>query len=116
MIVKSIRLGNCQMYSKSWRWIAQWMFALDHHNNALWLLVHLNTMTQVHVTHPAVFKELVCISVISKLLKKSKVVAGTTGLAENESAFQRWIISRPDLSCILDKFDCSGLDVTHLRI
>ena len=55
--VKSLRTGNFHLYVDTSKSIAPWMFALDHHNYARWLPVHLNEMCQLKIRNPNIYTE-----------------------------------------------------------
>ena len=55
--VKSIWSGNLQLYINTLMKIAPWIFALDHHNYARWLAVHINEMSQLQQNHPGLYEE-----------------------------------------------------------
>ena len=55
--VKSLHTGNIHLYVDTLKSIAQWMFALDHHNYARWLPVHLNEMCQLKIRNPNIYNE-----------------------------------------------------------
>ena len=126
--VKSIRSGNLQLYINILMKIAPWMFALDHHNYATWLPVHINEMSQLQLNHPGVYEQFLKgkFSVQKSNRKFSRIAAdqmnanikevgGAIGLTENETALQRWLICGPEISRLLDEFESINEGVNHVR-
>ena len=112
--------------------IAPWMFALDHHNYARWLPVHINEMSQLQQNHPGVYEEFLKgkFSVQKSNRKFSRIAAdqnheqmnakikgvdGAIGLTENETALQRWLICGPEISRLLDEFESINEGVNRMR-
>ena len=130
--VKSIRSGNLQFFINTLMKIAPWMFALDHHNYARWLPVHINEMSQLQQNHPGVYEEFLKgkFSVQKSNRKFSRIAAdqnheqmnakikgvdGAIGLTENETALQRWLICGPEISRLLDEFESINEGVNRMR-
>ena len=101
--------------------IAPWMFALDHHNYARWLPVHINEMFQLH-RNPSIYLEfhkgkftvqksnrkfsrIAADQIHEQMNAKFKGVGGAIGLTENETALQRWLICGPEISKLLEEFE-----------
>ena len=108
------------------------MFALDHHNYARWLPVHINEMSQLQKNHPGVYEEFLKgkFSVQKSNRKFSRIatdqnhermnakfkgVDGAIGLTENETALQRWLVCGPEISRLLDEFESINEGVNHMR-
>ena len=108
------------------------MFALDHHNYARWLPVHINEMSQLQKNHPGVYEEFLKgkfsmqksnrkFSRIAtdqnheQMNAKFKWVDGAIGLTENETALQRWLVCGPEISRLLDEFESINEGVNHMR-
>ena len=130
--VKSIRSGNLQLYINTLMKIAPWMFALDHHNYARWLPVHINEMSQLQQNHPDVYEEfLKGIFSVQKsnrkfsriaadqnhdqITAKIKGVGGAIGLAEKGTTVQRWLICDPEISRLLNEFESINEGVNHVQ-
>ena len=126
--VKSIRSGNLQLYINT----LMKMFALDHHNYATSLPVHINEMSQLQLNHPGIYEEFLKgkFSVQKSNRKFSRIAAdqnheqmnakikgvgGAIGLTENETALQRWLICGPEISRLLDEFESINEGVNHVR-
>ena len=103
--LRLIRSGNFGLYIDSLKLIVLWMFSLDHHNYARWLLVHISEMDHLHKNHRSVHNEFSrgkctvqkmnhAFSRINldhnheQLHAKVKCVSGVIGLTEDESALR----------------------------
>ena len=112
--------------------ISPWMVALDHHNYARWLPVHINEMSQLQPNHPDVYEEFLkgIFSVQKSNRKFSRIagdqnhdqmnakikgVGGAIGLTEKEIALQRWLICGPEISWLLDEFESINEGVNHVQ-
>ena len=121
--VKSLRVGNFNLYINTVKLIAPWMFSLDHHNYARWLTVHLINLCELHITHPDVYNEFNAGKFVAQTSRRKfskialdhnhkqlnahfKGVGGAVGLTENESALQRWLISGPEIARLISEFEC----------
>ena len=103
--LRLIRSRNFGLYIDSLKLIVLWMFSLDHHNYARWLLVHISEMDHLHKNHRSVHNEFSrgkctvqkmnhAFSRINldhnheQLHAKVKCVSGVIGLTEDESALR----------------------------
>ena len=120
--VKSIRSSDFNSYKDSLLLICPWMFLLDHHNYARWLPIHIRSMINLESEQPMLYEEFLKghftvqksnrkFSRIGsdhnheQLNAKIKGAGGAIGLTENDSTLQRWVISGPEISRLIDEFE-----------
>ena len=120
--VKSLRTGNFHLYVDTLKSIAQWMFALDHHNYARWLPVHLNEMCQLKIRNPNIYSEFLAgkfvVQKSNRIFSRIaldqnheqenatiKGVGGAVGLTEDESRLQQWLVCGPEIARLIEEFE-----------
>ena len=54
--VRSIRVGDFDLYVKTLDEVADWAFILDHYHYARWLPVHVRDMLNLQIKHPNLYK------------------------------------------------------------
>jgi hypothetical protein len=122
MFITSLRSGNFELYKASLTKLMPWFFALDHHNYARWLSVHIRDMNLLHITHPPMHKEF---SDGKFVVYKSKAPfssiaidqaheqnnalvkgdGGAVGLTENAAALRRWMVAGPEVATLIEDFE-----------
>ncbi len=55
--VRSVRVGDFNLYVKTLDEVADWAFILDHYNYARWLPVHVRDMINLQDKHPVLYKQ-----------------------------------------------------------
>ncbi len=55
--VRSVRVGDFNLYVKTLDEVADWAFILDHYNYACWLPVHVRDMINLQDKHPVLYKQ-----------------------------------------------------------
>lgn len=123
--VKSIRSGNFSLYVQSLRSITPWMFALNHHNYARWLPIHIRSMLNLPDDVKSHFED-GNFTVQKTNRKFSKIgldhnheqlnsiikgVGGAIGLTESDASLKRWVVTGPEVSRLLEEFESSTADV-----
>ena len=115
--IRAHREGNFSLYVESLKMLASLFFALDHHNYARWIPIHIRDMENLPVH---IFKEFVEHGnwVIRKTTKRFSAMpidqaheqnnetvkgsAGGIGLTESPSAFSKWMVSGPEQVRVLN--------------
>ena len=97
-----------------------WFFALDHHNYARWIPIHIRDMESLPASILKEFEEnghwvihkttnrFSSISIDQAHEQNNATVKGSggaVGLTENPSAFRKWIISGPEQARLLKEFE-----------
>ena len=107
------------------------MFALDLTNYLRWLPLHIKDLVQIQEMHPSVYSKFEegffvvqktqhhfsKIALDQNHEQMNEVIKGV-GLTENETALKRWMVSGPEIACIVNEFeDCCSRDTTtsHLH-
>ena len=100
--------------------LAPWFVALDHHNNARWIPIHIRDMESlpVHILkefeehgHWVIHKTSNRFSAIpidqahEQNNEAVKGMGGAVGLTENPSAFRKWMVSGPEQVRVLKEFE-----------
>lgn len=120
--VKSIRSGDFNLYVQSLRSITPWMFALNHHNYARWLPIHIRTMINLPVDIKSHF--LAGRFSVQKTNRKFsrigldhnheqlnstiKGVGGAIGLTGSDASLKRWVVTGPEISRLLEEFETTN--------
>ena len=120
IFVRAHRECNFSLYVESLKALAPWFFALDHHNYARWLPVHIRDMENLPLSIHREFKELGH-WVISKTQNRFSAMpvdqaheqnnalvkgsGGAIGLTENPSAFRKWVIAGPEQARLIVEFE-----------
>ena len=124
IFVRSLREGNFQLYKDALTSMVPWFFALDHHNYARWLPVHVRDMMSLERMHPAVNTEFErgnfvvhktqhifsAIPIDQAHEQNNKCVkgdGGAVGLTENSSQLLRWMVSGPEMARVINEFEKS---------
>ena len=120
--IRSIRTRSFKVYVDCLRQIAPWLFALDHINYARWLPVHISDMINLSKTHPGIYTEFMkgnfAVQKTNKVFsamaidqsheqmnKLLKGDGGVTGLTENPTALQRFLIAGPEICRIINDYE-----------
>ena len=116
IFIRSHREGNFHLYVESLKALVPWFFALDHHNYARWIPIHIRDMESLP---PFIFKEFEEHGhwVIQKTMNRFSLMpidqaheqnnevvkgsGGAVGLTENPSAFRKWMVSGPEQARLL---------------
>ncbi len=106
------------MYIQTLKKLVQLMFALDHHNYARWLSIHIRDMMLLEQMHPDIFVEFCrsffminktgntfsSISVEQVHEQNNALVkgdGGPVGLTENHQAMNRWMLAGPETAQVI---------------
>ena len=119
--VKSLCSANFQCYVETLKQITPWMFSLNHHNYARWLLVHLTPMIDPKEMHLLWYEKFVNRKFVvwktnrkfsktaldqshQQLNASIKGVGGAIGLTENDAALQKLLINGPEAARLLEEY------------
>ena len=119
--VHSLREGNFHLYIEALHKVTPWFFSLDRVNYSRYLPVHIRDMQALSRTHPDILRNFVegkfvirsseknfsSISIDQAHEQNNKHVkgqGGIIGLTANESAFNRWIVSGPEIAEMIQQF------------
>ena len=125
IFLRSIRQANFSLHVDSIAKMLQWFFALNHHNYARWLSVHLLDMRALPQTAPDVArrfddgfftvnkssKRFSAIAIDQAHEQNNAIVKGDGGavglrrLTENPSALRRWMVSGPEIARVVNEFE-----------
>jgi hypothetical protein len=120
IFVRSHREENFALYVESLKAIVPWFFALDHHNYARWIPVHIRDMESLPasilnefeehghwVVHKTTnrFSSMPIDQAHEQNNAEVKGSGGAVGLTENPSAFRKWMVSGPEQARILKEFE-----------
>ena len=124
MFIRAHRERNFSLYVESLKLLAPWFFALDHHNYARWIPIHIRDMESLPTSILNEFQELGH-WVINKTTNRFSAMpidqaheqnnalvkgsGGAIGLTENPVAFRKWMVSGSEQARLLMEFedDCS---------
>ena len=127
MFIKSVRIGNFEMFISCLEQIAPWMFSLDHTHYARWLPVFINDMKQWATKHPAIFSEFQkgnfvinktnkpfsCMRIDQAHEQNNKLVKIDGGAVEimlnDSTALMKWMVAGPEIADMVQAFrnnDC----------
>ena len=119
--VRSLRIGDFLFYIQVLGKLVPWAFALNHHNYARWLPVHIRDMVTLKEKHPAVLQQfLKGHFVVQKSNRRFLMMAldhnhkqqnqiikaegGTVGRMENPAALTRWMIAGSEVARVVTEF------------
>ena len=122
IFLRSIRQANFSLFVDSIAKMLPWFFALNHHNYACWLSVHLLDMRALPQTAPDVArrfddgfftvnkssKRFSAIAIDQAHEQHNAIVKGdgsAVGLKENPSALRRWMVSGPEIARVVNEFE-----------
>ena len=117
IFIRSHRERNFSLYVESLKALVPWFFALDHHNYARWIPIHIQDMESL----PAPILKEFGHWVIRKTTNRFSAIPidqaheqnneavkglwGAVGLTENPSVFRKWIVSGPEQARLLKEFE-----------
>lgn len=119
IFIRSQREGNFNLYVESLKALAPWFFALDHHNYARWIPIHIRDLENLPLSILEEFQQrghwvinntknrFSSIPIDQAHEQNNKVVKGSggaVGLTENPSAFRKWMVSGPEQARLLKEF------------
>ena len=120
MFVRSHREQDFPLYVEFLKALVPWFFALDHHNYARWIPVHIRDMESLPTSIQEEFEEHGH-WVVSKTTNRFssmpidqaheqnndliKGSGGVVGLTDNPSAFKKWMIAGPEQARLLKEFE-----------
>lgn len=120
IFVRAHREANFSLYIETLRSFAPWFFALDHHNYARWVSVHIRDMESlppsileefqayghwvIHKTHNR-FSAMPIDQAHEQNNALVKGSGGAVGLTENPSAFRKWMLAGPEQARLLTEFE-----------
>ena len=118
IFVRSHRERNFALYIEALEALVPWFFALDHHNYARWVPVHIRDMKTIP---SGIREQLQQFWIFRKTLHqfsampldqaheqnnaKVKEAGGAIGLTENPIALKRWMVSGPEQARLLAEFE-----------
>lgn len=120
IFVRAHRERDFPLYVETLKSLVPWFFALDHHNYARWIPVHIRDMESLP---PAVQQEFEINGnwVIPKTARRFSTIpidqaheqnnelvkgeGGAVGLTENPSAFNKWMLAGPEQARLLTEFE-----------
>ena len=120
IFIRSHREGNFSLYVESLKALVPWFFALDHHNYARWIPIHIRDMESLPAQILKEFEEhghwvirkttnrFSTIPIDQAHEQNNEVVKGSggaVGLTENPSAFRKWMVSGPEQARLLKEFE-----------
>eukprot|EP00745_Piridium_sociabile_P012394 TRINITY_DN190_c0_g1_i6.p1 TRINITY_DN190_c0_g1~~TRINITY_DN190_c0_g1_i6.p1 ORF type:complete len:743 (+),score=169.21 TRINITY_DN190_c0_g1_i6:247-2475(+) len=118
--VRAHRERDFPLYVESMKALAPWFFALDHHNYARWVPIHIRDMESLP---PTIEEEFIIRGnwVVQKTARRFSSIpidqaheqnnelvkgpGGAVGLTENPTAFKKWMIAGPEQARILTEFE-----------
>jgi len=124
VFVRSIHLGDFQLYVQSLTKLIPCFFSLDHFNYSRWISVHLCDMVALSHLHPEMYQEFMkghftvqktkhafSKIAIDQAHEQNNVVVkndgGVIGLSEFPCALQRWMVSGPEMARLVNEFEAS---------
>ena len=100
--------------------LVPWFFALDHHNYAWWIPIHIHDMESLDALIHQEFEEC-CHWVVQKTTNRFSSIpidqaheqnnalvkgsGGAVGLTENPSAFRKWMTVGPEQARLMKEFE-----------
>jgi len=121
---------NFLFYIESLKALAPWFFALDHHNYAQWIPIHIRDMESLPTS---ILNELEELGhwVINKTSNRFSAIpidqaheqnnavvkgsGGAVGYTENPVAFKKWMVSGSEQARLLKEFEDDYLDSKELE-
>ena len=120
--VKSVRLGNFDLYIQSLQVMMPWVFALDHGHYARWLPVRIFDMLKLESLQPHVYKEFQDGGFVvqrsshrfssmgldqnhEQLNKEIKGDGGVHGLYNDPDALRKWMVAGPEIARLVSEFE-----------
>lgn len=129
LLVRAHREADFGLYVETLKALAPWFFALDHHNYARWIPVHIRDMENLPTS---ILEEFVThgLWVVRKTINKFSAMpidqaheqnneavkgsGGAVGLTENPFAFKKWMLAGPEQARLLSEFEnCHSLGNTN---
>jgi len=125
-LVGAMRAGDFSEYVQSLRQLVPWCFALDHINYARSLSLHLRDMNSLVQQHPTVYQHFCAGRFVAHKTNRpfsgmaldqaheqlNALVKGdgrAVGLTEDPSALRRWMVAGPEISRIIQEFECNNV-------
>ena len=117
IFIRSHCEGNFALYVESLKALVTWFFALDHHNYARWIPVHIRDMPAPilkefeengHWVIRKATNRFSTIPIDQAHEQNNEVVKGSggaVGLTENPSAFRKWMVAGPEQARLLKEFE-----------
>ena len=116
--VRSIRLGDFDLYISCLQKIMHLFFALDHQNYSRWLTVHINDILSADSDTLELLRSNWTLNKRNKRFSNLpldqvheqqnaiiKGKGGVVGLTQNQSALNRWMTSGPEIAKMIDDFE-----------
>ena len=124
--MKAIRSGNFKDYIQSIRQLIPWIFDLDHMRYARSLTIHLRDMDCLASKHPNVHEHFSAGRFVAHKTQRSfsgmaldqaheqlnalvKGDGGAVGLTEHPAALRRWMVAGPEISRMIQEFECNSI-------
>ena len=120
IFIRSHREGNSALYVESLKALVPCFFALDHHNYACWISVHIRDMESIpapilqefeehsHWVFRKTMNRFSTIPIEQAHEQNNEVVKGSgdaIGLTEYPSAFRKWMVAGPEQARLLKEFE-----------
>ena len=120
VLVRAHHECNFPLYTDSLKALEPWFFALDHHNYAQWLPIHIRDMENLPLSIRSEFEDhghwVVCKTEnrfstmpIDQAHEQNNAVikgsGGAIGFTENPSAFRKWVIAGPEQAQVIVEFE-----------
>ena len=122
--VRSLRIGDFDLYVESLTKLTPWFFSLNHTNYARWMPIHVRDMCSLDINHPQVAHEFRNGKfVMAKSQRPFSLVAidqgheqnnatmkgdgGIIGLTEDPDALLRWALAGPETLRVISEFESS---------
>ena len=120
--VRSLRTGDFLLYIQVLGKLVPWAFALNRHNYARWLPVHVRDIITLKEKHLTVLQQFLKRHfVVQKSNRRFSMMAldqnheqqnqiikaegGVVGLTENPAALTRWMIAGPKVARVVTEFE-----------
>lgn len=128
--VRSLRVGDFDLYVDTLTKLTPWFFSLNHTNYARWMPVHVRDMCSLDNNHPDIAREFRNGKfVIAKSKNKFSCIAidhgheqnngvmkkeeGIIGLTQDSNSLLRWAVSGPELVSVISEFESSVIGKTE---
>lgn len=128
--VRSLRVGDFNLYVDTLTKLIPWFFCLNHTNYSRWLPVHVRDMCSLDTNHPDIAQEFRNGKfVMAKSMRKFSLIAidhgheqnngvmkeegGIIGLTQDVDALLRWAVAGPELVRVISEFEFSMIGKTE---
>ncbi|KAE8746646.1 hypothetical protein FOCC_FOCC006630 [Frankliniella occidentalis] len=129
----AVRRGQFIDYTAALKQMVVWFFALDRHNYARWISVHLKDLQELPRTAPDVFFEFGRGNMFFAKTKRKmsrmgpdqvheqnnaviKGDGGAVGLTEDPDALRRWMLAGPEVQRLIADFEIDALSQSESEL